>query len=165
MSWYTLLADAIVTIHLAIVSFVLFGLILILLGMCLKWQWIRNFWFRLAHVVTIGIVVFESLAGIECPFTTWENQLRVAAGQDVSQASFVGQLMNSLLFYDAPEYVFTICYCIFGALVLVAFVLAPPRWPRKRRTSALLPGGGPHQRPSQDVSANGATTPVNSVST
>ncbi len=163
MSWYTFWADAIVTLHLAIVSFVLFGLILILLGLCLKWQWVRNFWFRLAHVITIGIVVFESLAGIECPFTTWENQLRVAAGQDVSQASFVGQLMNSLLFYEAPEYVFTICYCVFGALVLLTFVLAPPRRPWRKRPPVNPLGMGPHPRPREEAPATSEPTSVRSI--
>lgn len=165
MSWYTFWADAIVTFHLAIVSFVLFGLILIVVGLCRKWQWVRNFWFRLAHVITIGIVVFESLVDFECPFTTWENLLRAAAGQDVAQASFVGQLMNSLLFYDAPEYVFTICYCVFGALVLVTFLLAPPRRPWKKRVMESPLGRGPHVRPSQEVPANSEPTRVKSIST
>jgi Protein of Unknown function (DUF2784) len=142
LNWRTLLADAIVTIHLGIVSFVLFGLILILVGIVFRWQWIRNFWFRLAHVLTIGIVVFESLFGIECPFTTWEHDLRVAAGEAVSEASFVGRLMHWLLFYEAPEWVFTICYCIFGAIVLSTFYLAPPRLPwRAKRIAA--PGAEP----------------------
>ena len=137
MRWYTFWADVIVTVHLGIVSFVLFGLILILLGIVFRWQWVRNFWFRLAHLVTIGVVVVESLVDVECPFTVWERDLRIAAGQDVSQGSFVGQLMHNLLFYDWPEWVFSIIYCVFGAIVLSTFFLAPPRWPWRRRLTEL----------------------------
>ena len=143
MRWNTFLADAIVTVHLAIVSFVLFGLILILLGLVFRWRWTRNFWFRLVHLCTIGIVVFEAIVGIECPFTVWERELRQAAGQTVSDASFIGQLTHNLLFYEAPESTFTVIYIVFGLLVLATFVLAPPRWPWKRipgRAAASLRG-------------------------
>lgn len=139
MSWYTFLADVLVTMHLGIVSFVLFGQIIILLGVCLGWQWVRNLWFRLAHLATIGIVVMESLFGYECPFTTWEHNLRIAAGQDASQGSFVGRLMHSLLFYQGPEWVFTVCYCVFGLLVLGTFLLAPPRWPWTKGPATQAP--------------------------
>lgn len=135
MNWYTFWADVLVTIHLGIVSFVLFGQVITLVGVCLGWQWVRNFWFRLAHLVTIGIVVVESLFEYECPFTTWEYNLRIAAGEGAAEGSFIGRLMHDLLFYDAQgrEWIFTLCYCLFGLLVLGTFLIAPPRWPWKRR--------------------------------
>lgn len=58
---YSLAADAIVVAHLIYVSFVIFGLVLILLGRALGWTWVRNSWFRVIHLSMIMIVVVESL--------------------------------------------------------------------------------------------------------
>jgi len=44
----------------------------------------------------------------------------------VTGATFMGRLLHWLLFYDAPAHVFTIGYCITGALILGTFVLFPP---------------------------------------
>ena len=63
------------------------GLLLILLGACLRWQWVRNRWFRVAHLLAIVIVAFEAINNIECPLTTWEYDLRRLAGQDVTGAA------------------------------------------------------------------------------
>jgi hypothetical protein len=132
MTWYTLLADAVVAVHLAIVAFVIFGQLAIMVGVVCRWQWARNLWFRLGHLAVILIVAWESLSGIECPLTTWERNLRVWGGQTVSDGTFIGKLCHDWLFYDGPPEVFTACYVIFAALVLLTFVAAPPRWGRKR---------------------------------
>ena len=81
MLWARMLADLIVVFHASYVSFVVLGLLVILIGAVLRWKWVRNFWFRIAHLAAIGVVVVESLAGIPCPLTVWESQLRRTAGQ------------------------------------------------------------------------------------
>ncbi len=133
MNLYRLLADTVVVVHFAYVVFVVVGFVLILLGIGLGWGWIRNFWFRLAHFAAIGLVVVEALGGVTCPLTTWEHQLRAAAGETVREGSFMGRLAHDLLFYEGPPWVFTLCYCLFGAAVLATLVFAPPRWPGKGR--------------------------------
>ena len=140
---YGLLADAIVALHVAYVSYVLFGQLAILVGVCLRWQWISNFWFRLTHLLAIGIVAGEALLNIPCPLTVWEQQLRGLAGQSTSGETFVGRLLHSVLFYDWPPWVFTALYVNFALLVLATFVFAPPRWPWKKAwtTSAVEKGG------------------------
>jgi hypothetical protein len=131
MSFYGLLADGVVAAHVAYVSFVVVGQLLIWLGWALGWGFARNRWFRSLHLVAIAIVVFEALFGIDCPLTVWEYELRLAAGQEVSAATFMGRLLHRLLFYDAPAYVFTIGYCIAAALILGTFVLFPPVFQRQ----------------------------------
>jgi hypothetical protein len=69
-------ADFLVVIHLGYVGFVIFGLLAILVGLLLRWQWVRNPWFRWIHLVMICIVAAEAVVDFECPLTTWENQLR-----------------------------------------------------------------------------------------
>ena len=76
-----LLADAILLFHAAYVAYVVLGLVAIVVGIALNWNWVRNFWFRITHLAAIGLVVTESLVGLECPLTVLENRLRQAAGQ------------------------------------------------------------------------------------
>ena len=127
MLWARMLADLIVVIHAAYVSFVVFGLAAILVGVVLRWKWVRNLWFRAIHLIAIGIVVAESLAGIPCPLTVWERQLRKMAGQTGYTGDFIGYWTHQLIFYRAEPWVFTLVYILFGLAVLAAFVLAPPR--------------------------------------
>jgi len=133
MHWYAILADLIAAIHFCYVSFVVFGLLVILLGGVLRWRFVRNFWFRAVHLTMILIVVAEALFGILCPLTVWEYQLRLAAGQeDVSDVSFVARLIHQLMFFEFPPIVFLIGYCIFGLAVLASWWLIPPVWPWKK---------------------------------
>lgn len=124
---YTILADFIVAVHVVFMVYVVFGQLLILGGVVGRWGWIRNAWFRCSHLCAILIVAFETVAGIDCPLTIWEDQLRAAAGQPVTEATFIGRIMHDLLFYDLPTWVFSTAYLTFFALVVATFVLAPPR--------------------------------------
>jgi len=130
--WYHFLADVVVAIHFAYVSFVVFGLLFIVAGIPMGWQWTRHFWLRIVHLVMILIVAGESLLGITCPLTTLEYQLTAAAGVTASERSFVGRLLDNLMFFDCPDssVIWPIIYVGFASLVLLTFVLAPPRWKR-----------------------------------
>jgi len=127
---YGILADVVVALHVAYVSFVLFGLPLIWIGLWRRWAWVRNPWFRLAHLLAIAVVALEALLSINCPLTVWEQDLRTLAGQTVDEATFLGRLLHNVLFYDVPPWVLTICYVAFALVVLGTLVLAPPRWRR-----------------------------------
>jgi len=129
--FYRLAADAVVIAHMAYVLFVIVGFVLTLIGCALRWQWIRNPWFRGVHLAMILIVVAEAWLGITCPLTTWEHQLRELAGGEVYQGAFIAKLVHDWLFYDAPPWVFMMLYTLFGAGVLVTFFVAPPMWKRR----------------------------------
>jgi hypothetical protein len=134
-SLYVVLADVVVVLHVSYVAFVIFGELAILIGIPLRWGWIRNRTFRLLHLAAIGVVVFESWSGITCPLTTWEDWLRTQAGQTVEEGDFIGRWVHYALFYRADPWVFTACYSVFGALVVLSLILAPPRW-RSENTKA-----------------------------
>ncbi len=125
---YTILADAVVVIHMAYVLFVVLGLVAVFVGYLTKWTWVRNKWFRLIHLGMIAIVIVESLLSITCPLTTLENWLRLCGGQSPSGGSFVGRCVHGLLFYQLSPRFFTIAYCSFGSLVVLALLLVPIRW-------------------------------------
>ena len=136
MPWAKMLADLIVVFHAAYVSFVVFGLVAILIGAVLRWRWVRNFWFRAIHLTAIGIVVLEALFGITCPLTDWEKRLRLAAGEASYSGDFIGHWAHQLIFYDAEPWVFTVIYILFGLAVVGALILAPPRLPGRTRGQA-----------------------------
>jgi hypothetical protein len=131
--WYGLLADVVVAVHVCYVSFVVFGQLAIFLGMFLRWNWIRNFWFRVVHLVMISIVAVEAILDISCPLTDLEYYLRGRAGQEMAEGTFVGRLLHDLMFFNAEPWVFTTIYISFALLVMGSFWLAPPRWPVKAR--------------------------------
>ncbi|MHC5114375.1 MAG: DUF2784 domain-containing protein [Planctomycetota bacterium] len=133
---YELLADLVLVLHATFVAFVVFGLLVILVGAALRWRWVRNFWFRLVHLAAIGVVVLQAWFGMVCPLTTLENHLRWKAGQPVYEQSFVADWLHRILFYDFEPWVFTVIYSAFGACVLATFLFAPPRRPRRRRRDA-----------------------------
>jgi hypothetical protein len=129
---YGTLADLLVAFHAAYVAFVVFGLLVIWIGWARGWQWVRNPWFRVIHLIAIVIVGVEAVFAIECPITVWERQLREAAGQPVSDATFIGRLFHNLLFYENVQpWVFTALHVGCALLVIATFVLAPPRMRRK----------------------------------
>ena len=129
----SVLADAIVVVHAVFVGFVVLGQVVILIGLWRSWGWVRNRWFRGAHLLAILFVALETVAGLNCPLTVWEDQLRKAAGQKVEEGTFIGRWLHALIFYDFPSWVFTSAYVAFAVLVLATFLLAPPRW---RRTAS-----------------------------
>ena len=131
--FYRILADVVVVVHFSYVAFVVFGQLAILIGVLARWNWVRNLTFRLSHLVAILVVVAESWLGITCPLTTWEKHLRTLAGEESDSDDFVVRWIRSLFFFDWEPWVFTLCYSIFGALVLLTLVLAPPR--RKNRNA------------------------------
>ncbi len=124
---YALLADFIVVLHFVYMSFIVGGQVLILLGWPLRWAWIRNMWFRGVHLASIVVVAAEAVAGIVCPLTDWEYQLRMKAGQSPEEGSFVGRWAHRLLFYRFPEEVFTAVYVTFAVLVVATLIAVPPR--------------------------------------
>jgi hypothetical protein len=141
MPIYRILADLIVVVHAAYVAFVVCGLVVTWIGALAGWNWVRNPWFRTLHLVLIGIVAAESLADITCPLTTWEDNLRAQAGETVSAGSFIGRWMHDLIFVEVSPWILTTIYCLFGLLVLVTFLIIPPRLPNWL-TRARNRGGG-----------------------
>lgn len=131
-TFYRLAAHAVVLAHFSYVAFVVVGLLAILLGLVCRWDWVRNVWFRGLHLLAILIVAAEAICGITCPLTTWEQHLRALAGNTAYQGDFIADWTHRLLFYEFPSWVFTLAYVLFGLIVLGTFVLAPPRWIRRK---------------------------------
>jgi polyferredoxin len=118
-----LVADALLVVHFLIAAFIVAGLVLVWLGAAIGWRWIRNPWFRYLHLAAIALVAAEALLGIACPLTVWEDLLRGG----VRPESFVARWVHRLLYYRAPEWVFTAAYALWTVATLLTLWLVPPR--------------------------------------
>ena len=119
-----LLADGVLIVHFLFVLFVVGGLLAIWVGAMLGWTWVRNLRFRVAHLAAILFVAAESLIGIACPLTVWEDFLRKAGS---GGTSFMQRWVGRLLFYDLPEWAFTLAYMLFALAVLATFFIIRPQ--------------------------------------
>jgi polyferredoxin len=124
---YRLFADVVLSLHFAVVVFVVGGLVLIIAGNLRGWRWVNAPWFRVAHLGAIGVVVAEVWLGITCPLTTLEVWLRAKAGAETYSVSFIEHWLQRLLFYKAPSWAFVLGYSVFGLLVLATWWYFPPR--------------------------------------
>ena len=122
-----LAADLLLIGHVLFVLFVVLGFALILAGKALRWSWVRNPWFRVAHLAAIGVVALQSWAGVVCPLTTWEMVLRARAGEGAYEGSFISHWLEALLYYRAPAWVFTLCYTLFALAVIACWFWIRPR--------------------------------------
>jgi len=124
---YRMLADVVLTVHFGIVVFVVGALGLIVAGNLRGWAFVNGWWFRLAHLGAIGVVVAQAWLGIVCPLTTLENWLRGQAGQATYESSFIEHWLTRILFYEAPAWAFTAAYTLFALAVAAAWWRFPPR--------------------------------------
>lgn len=118
-----MLADALLVVHFLIAAFIVGGLILVWIGALAGWGWVRNRRFRFLHLAAIAFVAAEALLGQACPLTLWEDALRGGARPE----SFVGRWVARLLYYEAPEWLFTLLYALWAGATLVTLRLVPPR--------------------------------------
>ncbi|MFZ0928911.1 MAG: DUF2784 domain-containing protein [Syntrophobacteraceae bacterium] len=123
---YQFLADLVLTLHVAVVAFVVGGLLLVVVGNLRKWQWVNAFWFRLAHLASIAVIVAEAWLGATCPLTSLEMWLRVKARATTYSGSFIEHWLQRVLYYEAPSWVFGLAYTLFGFLVLATWRYFPP---------------------------------------
>ncbi len=140
---HQMLADLILITHAVFVGFVVFGFVWIAAGLAFGWSWAKNFWFRLAHLLAIALVVVQAWFDQLCPLTIWESRLRQAAGDAAYPGTFIQYWLQRLIFYDFEPWVFTFVYTAFGMLVLSTWILKPPRWPRRKGDSRQAPPNAP----------------------
>lgn len=153
---YTMLAHLVLFIHFSFVAFVVIGLLLTWLGYFMRWDFVRNFYFRAAHILSMGIVLMESLLHIECPLTGWENDLRLLAGQvSYQDKSFMQYWIHKIMFFQLEPGTFTIIYSSFFTALVLSFIFVRPKLPgwfgkKKGPPTAIREDGNNPGRPETD---------------
>lgn len=141
MRYWLWLADAVAVFHAAYVAFVVLGFGAIIAGGAMKARWARNFWFRIAHLAAMALVLAETIVGMNCPLTVLENRLRVRSGDVGYAGDFLAYWTHRLTFYSWPAWVFGVLYLGMTAAIGALFVLIPPELHR-RRAPGLPPRRG-----------------------
>lgn len=125
------LADVIVVIHLVVVLFMIGGLLAVLIGGPLRWEWVRSPWWRIAHLGIMAYIAFNAIRGELCFLTIWEADLRDRAGQhERDQISFIGRVFRDALYVEVPQRSLDKIYLVFGSLVLASILFVRPRFRR-----------------------------------
>lgn len=120
---FKIIADLVLIIHFSIVMFIISIFFLIPIGYILNWQWQKNKIVRLLHIILMFIITAETIVGITCPLTLFENSLR---GVFVSN-SFITTWLTKLLFWELPSTFFLITYIMCFGLTIIFWIKFPPQ--------------------------------------
>ena len=71
-----LFSEIVLLFHFCIFLFMILSFFLIPLGYYQKWEWVKNKYYRLIHLVLMGIIFIETILGFMCPLTILESFLR-----------------------------------------------------------------------------------------
>ena len=117
-----LFADIILIIHFLIVIFIAFGFFLIPIGYKLNWVWVQNLKLRICHCGMMIFVTLETLLGITCPLTIFENNLR-----NINHSkSFISYWIDQIIYWNLPSQFFMILYCCTLVWTFLLWKLFPP---------------------------------------
>jgi uncharacterized protein DUF2784 len=140
---YLILANTVLAVHLAVILFNLFGLVVIPLGGWLAWRFVRIFWWRALHVAILALVALQAVLDQVCLLTAWQADLLRAAGAAASDEPLIAGLVHRLIFWPLPLWVFAVIYVAVCAYVLVLWWLVPPRRHRSPSPAELREREGP----------------------
>ena len=115
-------AIILLALHLAIIVFNIAGCVLIPLGAWRGWRWVREFWWRLTHVLSLAVVAVQALLGRACFLTIWQDQL---SGSTHVQPLIEGW-MNRLVYWPLPMWVFVVAYVAVFAYVIGLWIWVRP---------------------------------------
>ena len=118
-----MLAATILSVHLAIIAFNVFGLVAIPIGAWQGWRFVREPVWRLAHVACLSLVAVQAVLGRACFLTIWQDE----ATGTVSRTPMIMGFVNHLLFWRLPIWVFAVGYVAIFAYALALLWLVPIR--------------------------------------
>ena len=122
------LATLVLAVHLAIVAFNVFGLVVVPLGRWAGWSFVRGFWWRLAHLGSLAVVALQAILGQPCFLTLWQASLE--ARSDAGEPPpFIATWVNGVLFWPLPLWVFGLAYVAVFLYTLWLWRWVPPRRP------------------------------------
>ncbi|WP_411289165.1 DUF2784 domain-containing protein [Phenylobacterium sp.] len=121
-----LLAQLVLAAHVAVIAFNVAGLVAIPLGARLRWRFVRLRWLRLAHLASMAVVAAQAAVGRACFLTLWQADL----GGGGAEAPLIMRVVNGLIYWPLPMWVFTAAYlAVFAYVIALWWLVRPSRHP------------------------------------
>lgn len=120
-----MIALSILLLHLAIIAFNVAGCVLVPIGAWRGWRWVHEFWWRLAHLLSLAVVALQALLGRACFLTIWQGDL---SGASQVQPLIAGWI-DRLVYWALPLWVFAVAYVVVFAYVIALWMWVRPRNP------------------------------------
>jgi len=118
-----MLAQAVLTLHLAVIAFNIAGLAAIPLGAALGWRWVRVRWWRALHLASWALVALQAALGRACFLTVWQDRLAGAG----PEPPLIMRWVNGVIYWPLPIWAFAAIYLGLFVAVIALWRLVPPR--------------------------------------
>jgi hypothetical protein len=119
-------AGFVLAFHTAVVAFNVFGLVVIPVGAWRGWRFVRIYWWRLLHVLSMAAVALQALLGRACFLTLWQTALEGNVPAAGTAAPLIQRWVNAILFWPLPLWVFAAIYLLAFIYVAALWRLVPP---------------------------------------
>ena len=115
-------SEIVLFFHFIVFLFITVSFFLIPFGYFQKWKWVKNKYYRLTHLVLMGIILIETILGFMCPLTILENFLR----NNIEVDNNLTQIIHQIMYWNLPNYQFIILYILsFSYLIFLWFFFKP----------------------------------------
>jgi hypothetical protein len=120
-------AVAVLYFHFAVVAFNVFWLLVVPIGGWVRWRFVRNYWWRIAHIAALILVAAQAVAGRLCFLTIIQEYLQGRAGGEMDAPSLLTRIVSRAIYWPLPDWAFAPLYVL--ALVFAALLwrFVPPR--------------------------------------
>lgn len=125
------LADAVLLVHLAVILFNIFGLVVIPLGAWRGWAFVRILWWRALHLGILAVVALQAVFERACFLTVWQSEL---VAHEAAPAPLIRSWVGRLIFWPLPLWFFALLYLAVWIYALVLWWKVPPHY-RQRPVS------------------------------
>ena len=122
---YGTAALAVLYFHFAVVLFNVFWLLAVPAGGWLGWRFVRNYWWRAAHIAALILVAAQAAAGRLCFLTIVQNYLQTRAGG--ISPSLITRIVMRAIYWPLPDWVFAPLYLLALVCAALLWKYVPPR--------------------------------------
>jgi hypothetical protein len=114
-------ADLVMVVHAVFSLFVVAGLIFILTGLLLRWNWINHRRFRVIHLTATLVVVVRVWLEVPCPFSVVEDRLRAKSSASCAVAPAFHDFFHRMAFRGNNPQRFARSTTAVGLIALATF--------------------------------------------
>lgn len=127
------LAQLVLTVHAFVALFVIFGMVVVPIGACRGWPFVRVLWWRALHAFVVLAIAAQKAAGATCFLSVWEFDLVDRAGAAAAREPLAQTVLTDVMHWDLPLWFFTVLYIVILAYTVVLWWRVPPRRASARR--------------------------------